>query len=206
MVTTIDTGKRIKRTLQVQGIKMIEFAPIAGVTLETLSRYVNGKREIPEPFIVRVAKLLNVTPEYLKCETDDETPPQYTMYNEEMDELQRADARQARRRGAIQNIFEHFGVKIVENLELDTEVYTRQSDLTWRKTKGCNNDYKNRLFDEEIDIVSEQHQVEGKIIFEIEYCGKLVQMGKNEFFDWLDKEADLIESSLHLRLDMPRNA
>ncbi len=50
--------------------KNVDFAEATGVTPETLSRYLHGKANIPDEYIEKAAKELNITAGYLTGEED----------------------------------------------------------------------------------------------------------------------------------------
>ena len=61
---------RLQSSLMKTRMKNKDFAEATGVTPETLSRYLHGKVNIPEEYIKKAAKELNVTAEYLMGKED----------------------------------------------------------------------------------------------------------------------------------------
>ena len=58
-------GGKVKALLEERGMSQRDFARKLGATEVTVSRYVNGKREPRIATILKIAEILNVTPEYL---------------------------------------------------------------------------------------------------------------------------------------------
>ena len=61
---------RLQGLLMKARIKNKDFAEATGVTPETLSRYLHGKGSIPEEYIKKAAKELNISAKYLMGEED----------------------------------------------------------------------------------------------------------------------------------------
>ena len=63
-------GEKLLILREERNLKQKELAELAGITEATLSRYENGKREPKGEIISRLAKILNVTTDYLLNDED----------------------------------------------------------------------------------------------------------------------------------------
>lgn len=63
-------GEKLLILREERNLKQKELAELAGITEATLSRYENGKREPKGEIISRLAKVLNVTTDYLLNDED----------------------------------------------------------------------------------------------------------------------------------------
>ena len=71
------SSSRLRALIERRGYRMGAFAEMSGVTPTTLSKFVNGSRNMSVKYINRAAELLGVTPEYLLCESDEMIPAKY---------------------------------------------------------------------------------------------------------------------------------
>ncbi len=58
-------GKRINETLAIKDVKQKDLAKVIGVTDNTISYFVSGKRTPNTEQIIEIAKFLNVSADYL---------------------------------------------------------------------------------------------------------------------------------------------
>ena len=66
-------GKRLTLVMEIRNIKQKQLASITGVTVATVSRYVNDKRTPDIEFIKKVVNALNVSADFLLGFTEDMT-------------------------------------------------------------------------------------------------------------------------------------
>lgn len=65
------TGMRIKKVLELRGIKPVELAEMTGFSKSRISQWINGKHKPDGQGIAEIAEKLNVNPNYLMGESDD---------------------------------------------------------------------------------------------------------------------------------------
>lgn len=63
--------KRVKDIMQNKGLKQSDLAKMTGITEATISRYCNGRRTPNIKVLVKIAKILNVSTDYLLGIKDD---------------------------------------------------------------------------------------------------------------------------------------
>lgn len=63
--------KRVKDIMQNKGLKQSDLAKMTGITEATISRYCNGRRTPNIKALVKIAKILNVSTDYLLGIKDD---------------------------------------------------------------------------------------------------------------------------------------
>lgn len=69
-------GEKILMLREEKDMKQKELAELVGITEATLSRYENGKREPKSEIVSRIAKVLNVSTDYLLGRTSEQKPPE----------------------------------------------------------------------------------------------------------------------------------
>ena len=67
-------GQRIKTALQIAKIKQSEVANALGITNQTMSSYVNGKSQVPPYVLAEIARMCNVSADYLLGLKDEIVP------------------------------------------------------------------------------------------------------------------------------------
>ncbi|TGK36252.1 helix-turn-helix domain-containing protein [Leptospira andrefontaineae] len=61
-----NTGQRLEEALEILGVSREALRDKIGVELSTISRYINGKREIPEPTLRLIASIYKISYTWLK--------------------------------------------------------------------------------------------------------------------------------------------
>lgn len=71
-------GERLRALIELNGYKKKDFALLTDIVPNTLSKILNGHQPLSRAYAAQTAKILNVTPEYLLCESND--PNEKTQY------------------------------------------------------------------------------------------------------------------------------
>lgn len=65
MTDNTGLGRRLKELLEKKGVAQREFAEMCGVTEAAMSRYIREGRKPRATILIKMAQVLNVTPDYL---------------------------------------------------------------------------------------------------------------------------------------------
>lgn len=65
-----ETLRALKIAIQDSGKTQLEVATEVGIEYSTISRYLNGRRDLPYPVFVRIAEAANVEPLSILAEVD----------------------------------------------------------------------------------------------------------------------------------------
>ena len=136
---------RLRHELEKRHITGKKFAEASGVTPDTLSRYLTGKKELPDKYLERAAEILDLSDAYLKGMSDepDRSAPWLPQNIHDV-------SRQTFRISCLWNFLEQLGVDLEPVLKIGTVTYYRDKKLVWHPDQDDVPDLAN---DEYLDAI-----------------------------------------------------
>lgn len=198
-VDSITPGERLKHVIECQAIKMRDFALITGIDPSTLSRYVNGKQPMPPRYIKKAAEFLNVSPEYLLCESNDPTPPVFQIENEGISQEMLDYNLQQYRFNGLTQLLTRLGITFVMKIQIEDKIYIANNQLQWNLEGGTDEDTL-----DEIEGVKQmyKHQGQCKVWVEMTYKDRRVTADYADFHKWLKSILAMIEIYIQGKFDV----
>ncbi len=192
----VTPGSRLRDLIEQRGYKMKVFAELTGVVPTTLSKFVNGK-PMTDKYIQRAADILDVTPEYIKCETDDMISPRYLQY-EVSDEV-RSFNRQLIQFKSMESFLKSLGLDIVWKAQIcESDDVFLLSGNGWVHISGDNDKYNEEGMDE-----NELLKIPGcRINVEINFKKKKIIMEDQEFKRWMKYLVSSVELCVQEKFDV----
>lgn len=183
MITNkVTPSERLKSLIELHAFKMKDFAEISGVYPTTLSRYVNGKQAIPLHYIKKAADILNVTPEYILCESDDSTPPFFQSELKGINQEMLDYNLQQFRFNNLVIFLKSMGVSFFWKMSIDDKRYDMDQNGIWHLANGIEDDYL-----DEIDAIKEMYRHPGrcKVWIEMYYKDRKIIKDYAAYRMWL---------------------
>ncbi len=187
MSIEITPGSRLRDLIERRGYKMKVFAELTGVVPTTLSKFVNGK-PMSDKYIKKAAEILNVTPEYIKCESNDMTPPRYLQYTEDMTQEAKDSSRQAYRFGQMREFLKSMGVDFVWKAKIGEtgDPTLLLGNYGWYPIDGKADTWMEEEEIDEIQFIKLLYNNPGsKVWIEMSFRGRKVSMEYTEFQRWM---------------------
>ncbi len=204
MVLQVTPGSRLKDLVERRGIKMKEFAELSGIYHTTLSRYMNDKQQMPDKYIIKAAELLNVTPEYLKCESDDATPPEYQRYTIDESQEMLDYNRQQFRFSHMADFLGTLGVDFIWKLQIEDVVFVLDNHGTWHPVDGKAEPWMEEYGLDQIEDIKQiyKHPGKCKVWIEMTFKDKKVSLEYTEYQKWMRSLVATMELEVQKKFDL----
>lgn len=180
----VTPGSRLKDLIENRGYKMKNFAEESGIIPTTLSKFVNNKLPMSNKYIRRAAELLDVTEEYLKCESDDMIPPRYVSYLDTTTSAEKEYNKQQSQLLYLQSFLTTLGIDFIWRAQVADTLYILRNNLHWVAISDTN-ETEDELDQIELNNKMCQHFGESKMWIEMTFKGRKVSMTYQEFQQWM---------------------
>lgn len=187
MSTAETPGSRLRDLIERRGGKMKSFAEASGVTATTLSKFVNDKQPMSNKYINRAAELLDVMPEYIKCESDDMTPPRYVMHDEDISDEMRDYNKQQFQFSHMNEFLKSMHVDFIWKMKIKDVTYTLTSHGDWLPVDGEADPLIEEYGLDSIDSIKEiyKHPGECSVWVEMTFMGRKVVLQDSDYKRWM---------------------
>jgi len=166
-----------------------EFAKDTDIDPVSLSKIMNGKRPLSRNYAKKAAAVLDVTPEYLLCESDDSTPPRFQGWNisNEMAECNKQQYRFA----PYKSFLEALGLNITLKALIGNKTYLFGSNV-WIDTEGNDDvDYDDQWIKDKI-----RRNPGSQVIVELTYRDEHKVMPYEDYMRWMCSNVAMSELML----------
>ena len=204
MSKAITPGDRLRDLIERRGYKIKTFAELTGVVPTTLSKFVNGK-PMSDKYIKKVAEVLDVTPEYIKCESDDMTPPRYLQYAKEMPQEEKDVGRQMYRFGFIAELLHVWGVDIIWKAKIGEagNLTLIRNQYGWIPIDGKTEPWMDEYGVDEDKLIKLINENPGsKVWIEMTFKDRKVSLDYSEYQRWMKSIAASVELKIQEKFDL----
>lgn len=202
MSIEVTPGSRLRDLIEKRGYKMKVFAEITGIVPNTLSKFVNGK-PMSDKYIKKAAEVLDVTPEYIKCESDDMTPPRYLQYSKDLPQKEKDANRQAGQFAQMQALLKSMGVDITLKATIggpDTLTVVR-GGYNWMPVEGKTYSWEEEGIDDD-SIVRLLTRPGSRVWVDLNFRERKVSLDYADFQRWLRSLVGTIELRIQEKFDL----
>ena len=204
MSIEVTPGSRLRDLIEKRGYKMKVFAEITGVVPNTLSKFVNGK-PMSDKYIKKAAEVLDVTPEYIKCKSDDMTPPRYLQYTKDIPQEEKNVSRQIYRFSFMGEMLNAMGVDIIWKAKIGesgdpTLIGTKHG---WIPVDGKTEQWMDEYGVDEEEFIKLLNEHPGsKVWIEMTFKDRKVSMDYSEYQRWMRSMVASIELKIQEKFDL----
>lgn len=197
-------GTRLRDLIERRGGKMKTFAEASGVTPNTLSKFVNDRQPMSNKYIRRAAELLDVTPEYIKCESDDMTPPRYLRYNDDVSTEMKDYTQQTWQFSHMEQYLQSQKVEFIRKMKIKDVIYIQSTHGEWFPIDGKTNSIIDEYGLGEISSIKEIYKNPGEceVWVEMTYKNRKIKLSEADYKRWLRYITATIELMLQEKFEV----
>ena len=203
MSIEVTPGMRLKDLIEKKGYKMKTFARMSGIVPNTLSKFVNGK-PMSNKYIQKAAELLDVSPEYIKCETNDMTPPRYIEYTNKITQEARMASIQAYRFHRMEDFLNSLGLNFMWKARIGEtgNPILLLGDNCWYPIEGKAEPWMEEEGIDNIQFTKLLYTPGSKLWIEITFHDRKLNMEYTEFQTWMKSLVASMEIRVQDKFDL----